>query len=75
MTDQERLNEISSKLDKLFTAVNKNHAANMKAHGVIEGQNLDKRVSSIEKKFWPIVGAATIVAPLLTGAVLAYMGG
>ena len=75
MTDTDRLNKIDSKLDRLIEVVGENHAENMQAHGVIEGQNLDERVSKMESKFWPAVGAAAVVIPLLTGLAVSYIGG
>ena len=59
MTDSDRLNKIAEKLDHLI--------------GLMEGQNLDERVSRIESKFWPIVGVVAVATPVLTGLTVAYL--
>jgi hypothetical protein len=67
------IQSLMAKIDALHDKFDDFNIKNVKAHAILEGQELDRRLTSIEKKFWPLVGVFSVLGPVLTAVVVSYV--
>ena len=75
MTENDRLLRIDTKLDALIDVVHEMNTENVRAHALTEGQELDKRVTRMERTLWPAVGAISIATPVVSAMLVHYWKG
>jgi len=70
MTDnQAQVDRIENKLDKLLDEYTKNKEEH------VEFKVAAKEIEAMRKKFWPLMGALTVLSPIVTGLAIYILRG